>query len=78
VVAKGNGLCCLQVGEARHDGIRIGLSEIEDRMLQMRAKLYQMVDCTAQVQANIRSNLVIAVRQSTSVSTASKSGSLSS
>ena len=60
MVAKSNGLCHLQVGEARHDGAGVLQRDGGQRVAQLAQQVDQGVDLGAQPQADIGGDLVIA------------------
>ena len=59
-MAQGDRLRDLQMGEAGHDYRGIFLRRIDQRALQALAQDYDLVDCRAQIQADVGGDLIIA------------------
>lgn len=55
-----NGLCYLQVGEARHDRINMRFRQSQQSLLQKTQLLAYMIDGFTQVQPDISRHLIIA------------------
>ena len=53
-------LCNLQMGETRHDGVRVMRSEANDGSLQRVNESAQLVYGMAQIQTHISRHLVVA------------------
>jgi hypothetical protein len=53
-------LCHLQVGEAGHDGVGVMLRKVEQRRLQRLEQGGDIVDRTAQIQADVGCHLIVA------------------
>src|SRR5574343_999335 len=59
VVAEGDRLCHLQVGEARHHGVSVLLGQVQQAGLQLGNQRHDGVDLRAQPQADVGGNLVV-------------------
>jgi len=60
VVAESDRLGDLHVGETRHDGVGMLFRQIQQSQAELVQQSGDVVDCAAQVQANIRGDLVVA------------------
>ena len=60
MVAKRDGLCRLQVGEAGHDGICIGFGQIGQGRQQQPLLFNQTIYCGPQMQTDVGGHLVVA------------------
>jgi hypothetical protein len=60
VMAEGDGLCRLQMGEARHDRRGVFVGAVDQRRLQVGKHRLQAVDRVAHPQADIERDLVVA------------------
>ena len=60
VVAEGDGLCHLQVGEARHDRVGMLLGQCQQRLLQCTQQGQDLVGGVTQPQADVGGDLVVA------------------
>ncbi len=60
MVAEGDGLGHLQMGEAGHDGLGVSRGFFGERQLQVLQLSVEMVDRVADIEAEIRGDLVIA------------------
>ena len=60
MVAKGDGLGHLQMGKARHDGFGMGGSLFSQGQLQVFQLPIEVIHAVADIEAEIRGNLVIA------------------
>ena len=60
VVAEGDGLCHLQVGEARHDRVGVLLGERQQRFLQRTQQGQDLVGGVTQPQPDVGGDLVVA------------------
>ncbi len=59
-MAEGDGLGHLQMGKARHDGFGMGFGFFGQRQLQVLQLAIEMVNRVADIEAEIRGDLVIA------------------
>ncbi len=60
VMAEGDGLRRLQVGEARHDGAGIFLRAVDQRRLQIAQHGFEAIDLVAHPQPHVECHLVVA------------------
>ena len=60
VVPQGHGLCGLEVGEARHDRLRLAIGHVEQGDLETADLPAQGVDLVPKPQADVRRDLIVA------------------